>query len=181
MNRYQSPAYPPIHPDTLFGENVRIGHYVIIEEGCEIGDDTFLGNFIVLRPHTKIGKGCSILSYVHTSGPCTIGDFVNIRYSTHISAGTIIEPLVFIGGGTLTMNDRKIVWKRSNEIFVPNAPIIKRGARIGGGCIILPGVTVGENSQVAAGSIVTRDVPMGMVVMGSPAKIVREVPREEWL
>ena len=171
----------PIHPSTIFGKNVRMGHYVVIEEGCEIGDDTFLGNFIVLRPNTKIGKNCSILSYVHTSGPCSIGDSVNLRYGVHITAGTVIESLVFIGGGTLTMNDRKIVWKRSDEIFVPNAPIIKRGARIGGGCIILPGVTVGENSQVAAGSIVTRDVPKGMLVMGSPARIVREVPLNEYL
>jgi acetyltransferase-like isoleucine patch superfamily enzyme len=177
----EKPTAEPIHPDVIFGKNVRIGHFVVIEEGCEIGDDTFLGNYVSLRPNTKIGKGCSILSYVSTSGPCLIGDFCNIRYYAHLTNGSVVESLVFIGPGVMTMNDRKIEYKRSNEKFSPNAPVIKRGARIGGSSIILPGVTIGENSQVAAGSLVTKDVPPRVVVMGSPAKIVRDVPPGEWV
>jgi acetyltransferase-like isoleucine patch superfamily enzyme len=79
----------------------------------------------------------------------------------------------------VTLNDKQMTYGRPGMEFVRQAPRILRAARIGGGSILCPGVTVGENAVVGAGSVVTRDVPDRMIVLGNPAEVVREVPRDQ--
>lgn len=180
MNKYIESIFDPIHPDALFGKNVRVGHYVVIEEECEIGDDCFIGNFVVLRARTKIGKRSVISHGCVSEGDCVLGDRVLIQPQCHLTKGLIVEDDVFFGTGVSTTNTNKIVHGRKCPLIL-KAPIIKRAARVASGVTILPGVVVGENSLVAAGSVVTHDVPARKVAKGIPARVVADVLEEELL
>ncbi len=86
---------------------------------------------------------------------------------------------MFCGPRVITMNDKRIVHRRPGLEFVREGPRIQRAARVGGGSVLLPGVTIGANALVGAGSVVTKDVPEGAIVVGNPARIVGTVRPEE--
>jgi len=179
-NKYIESEFSPIHPDVIFGKNVRVGHYVVIEEDCEIGDNCFIGNFVFMRKGTKIGSNCVIGHGTIFEGCCTIGNRVLIHSQCHITKGVIIEDNVFIAPMFVGANTPKIVHGREYPLVLKPYKI-KRAARIGIGVIVLPGVIIGENALVAAGSIVTKDVPDRAIVMGVPAKVVGGVSQDELL
>ncbi len=178
--QFIEPLFDPIHPDTIFGKKVRLGHYVVIEKGCKIGDYTFIGNFCVLREGTVLGKKCVVGHGTVFEGKCIIGNHVLIHAQCHITKGVVIEDDVFIAPMFVGANTPKIVHGR-NYPLVLKPYRIKRAARIGVGVVILPGVTVGENAMIAAGTVVTKDVPDRSIVMGVPGRIVGNVPNEELL
>jgi UDP-2-acetamido-3-amino-2,3-dideoxy-glucuronate N-acetyltransferase len=155
------------------------GRHCIIFDDVEIGEDTRIGNFITIRDKTIIGRGCVVGSYVDIEGDVRIGNFVSLQSGCYLTRCVIIEDLVFCGPRILTMNDKPISYRRPSLRFERRAPRLLRAARIGGGSIILPGVTVGENALIAAGSIVTRDVPDRAVVMGNPAEVAGRVPDDQ--
>lgn len=162
-------------------EPLQQGQYCVIFPEVTIGSETRLGNFVFIRSQTKIGNGCVIGSYVDIEGDVVIGNHVSLQSACYITRGVIIEDEVFCGPRVTTMNDKRICHRRSSMVFHRAAPRILRGARVGGGSILLPGVTVGENAFVGAGSVVTKDVPDGAIVRGNPAAIVGEVNKEEYL
>lgn len=174
------PQFPPIHPTVKIGKDVRLGHYIVIEEGCEIGDGTFIGNFCVLREGTRIGKRCVIGHGTVFEGKCVIGDRVLIHAQCHITKGVVIEDDVFIAPMFVGANTPRIVHGRKYPLEL-KPYCIRRAARIGVGVVVLPGVTIGENALVGAGSVVTKDVPDRAIVMGVPARVVGEVPDDELL
>jgi acetyltransferase-like isoleucine patch superfamily enzyme len=136
-----------IYRDVEIGNYVRTGHKVLIRERCRIGDHVLVGTNVVIDNDT------------------TIGNRVSIQSTVYIPTNTVIEDWVFIGPNAVFTNDRFPV-----RIKGPlNAPRIKRGASIGGNATILPGVVVGERSIVAAGAVVTRDVPPLHLAIGVPA------------
>ena len=157
------------------------GQYCVIFENVEIGEATRLGNFVFIRSETRIGSGCTIGSYVDIEGDVTIGANVSLQSACYITRGVIIEDDVFCGPRVTTMNDKRICHRRPGLTFDRQAPRIKRGARVGGGSVLLPGVTIGENAFVGAGSVVTKDVPDFAIVAGNPARIVGRVKAEEVL
>ena len=156
-----------------------VGRNSVIAEDADIGEDTRIGNFVLIRDQTFVGKSCVIGSYVDIEGDVRIGDFVSLQSGCYITRGVIIEDEVFCGPRMMTINDKSITYRRSSLKFQRQAPRILRAARIGGGVVLCPAVTIGENALVAAGSLVTRDVPDRVVVMGNPARIIGNVPSEE--
>lgn len=157
------------------------GEHCVISEDAQIGEGTRIGNFVLIRAETVIGQGCTIGSYVDIEGEVSIGDCVSLQSACYITRGVVIEDDVFCGPRVTTMNDKRMAYRRENLIFSRAAPRILRAARVGGGSILLPGITVGENALVGAGSVVTRDVPDFAIVAGNPARVVGRVPAEEQL
>lgn len=144
-----------IYADVTIGESFSSGHNVMIRE------KTILGNQV------SIGTGSIIEGYT------TIGDRVNLQSLVYIPTHTTIKDDVFIGPNTVLTNDKYPPGRN-----VPmEGPIIYNRARIGANVTILPGVAIGKDALVAAGSVVTKDVPAGMLAVGSPARH-KPLPKE---
>src|SRR5438105_3370540 len=135
------------------------GEHCVVQADVTIGRETRLGNFVFIRSDTAIGAGCTIGSYVDIEGDVVIGDRVSLQSGCYITRGVVIEDDVFCGPRVITMNDKKMSYRRPSMVFERAAPRILRAARVGGGTALLPGVVVGENALVGAGSVVTSDVP----------------------
>ena len=156
-----------------------VGQHCVIADDARIGIGTRIGNFVLIRDRTVIGASCVIGSYVDIEGEVEIGDGVSLQSGCYITRGVVIESQVFCGPRVMTMNDKKISHLRPNLKFQRQAPRILRAARVGGGVVLCPAVTIGENAFVAAGSVVTRDVPDGVLVSGNPARVIGKVPAAE--
>ncbi|MBZ5641971.1 MAG: N-acetyltransferase [Acidobacteriia bacterium] len=154
-----------IAPDVKLGKGVKLSKFINLY-GCEVGDETKIGAFVEIQKNASVGRRCKISSH------------------TFICEGVHIEDNVFIGHGVTFIND---IYPRSTtpegELqteadWKVDKTIIKRGASVGSGATILSSVTVGENSIVGAGSVVTRDVPANTIVAGNPAKVLRSISME---
>ena len=172
--------YGPIHPSVIFGNNVRIGEGVVIEKGCMIGDNTLIGHHVILRPDTIIGNDCIVGHLSVCEGKTTLGNRVTVHDQSHLTMGITIEDDVFIAPCFCGANTPRITHGR-NFPLVLESYRIKRAARLGIGVLLLPGVVIGENSLIGAGSIVTCDVPDKEIWFGCPAVKQGNVPHEEWL
>jgi acetyltransferase-like isoleucine patch superfamily enzyme len=98
---------------------------------------------------------------------------VRVQTDVYLTAGAVIEEDVFVGPGVTTTNDSTMARHAPDEPL--DGPTLRRACRVGGGVVLCPGVEVGEEAFVAAGAVVARDVPARAVVMGVPARVVREV------
>lgn len=157
----------------IFGRNC------VIAETVQVGEQARVGNFVFIRDNTIIGRNCVIGSYVDIEGDVRVGDFVSLQSGCYLTRGVIVEDEVFCGPRVITLNDKRITYRRPALQFARQAPRVLRAARIGGGSVLCPGVTVGMNALVGAGSVVTRDVPDRAIVVGNPAEIIGTVPQDE--
>lgn len=146
--------------DVRVGKDVKLFNF-INAYGCEIGDHTKVGSFVEIQKNARIGRNCKISSH------------------SFICEGVEIEDEVFLGHNVTFINDRfpgaaKDGRLRTEEDWKVVPTVIKKGAAIGSSATILCGVTIGEGALVGAGSVVTRDVPAGAVVVGNPARMLRK-------
>lgn len=155
------------------------GQFNVIAPDAVVGEGTLFGNFVLVRANTTIGRECRIGSYVDIEGDVTIGDHVSLQSGCYITRGVVIEDEVFCGPRVITMNDKRIAHRRPALAFVREGPRIARAARVGGGSVLLPGVTIGEGALVGAGSVVTTDVAPRTIVAGNPARVIGVVRPEE--
>ena len=140
------------------------------DAGCTIGKGTRVWHFSHIMPDAKIGKNCNIGQNVLVSDGCTLGDNVKVQNNVSIYAGVHLEDDVFCGPScvfTNVINPRSHVSRKEEY----RETRVRRGATIGANSTIVCGVTLGEYCFVAAGAVVTRDVPAYALVMGNPARI----------
>lgn len=142
---------------------------ISIQGNCVIGDNLDTGPFVVLRDCT-IGDDVSIWSFCVVDPGAHIGNRVKLHVGVYVSQNVIIEDDVFVGPMVVFLNDRYPPRYDSN-VWEP--PIVRRGAIIGGGAIICPGVEIGERAIIAAGAVVVRNVPAGQLWAGVPAYRLR--------
>lgn len=151
--------------------------YFVHERGlCEsgdIGEGTRVWAFTHILPGAKIGKNCNICDHVFIENEVVIGDSVTVKSGVQLWDGITVEDNVFIGPNATFTNDP---FPRSKQ-FLDQYPktIVKNGASIGANATILPGIIIGENAFVGAGAVVTKDVAPNTLVVGNPAKFVRNL------
>jgi acetyltransferase-like isoleucine patch superfamily enzyme len=162
------------------GGNCQIGTGAIIYAGSHIDEDSTIADLASVRENCRIGKGVVIGRGVAVENNTSIGDYTKIQTNAYITAYMQLEDHVFIAPMVTTTNDN-FMGRTEKRFALRKGAIIKRGARVGGNAILLPGITVGEESFVAAGAIVTKDTPPRQVVKGVPAKPARPVPEDELL
>ena len=144
-----------------------------IGAGAIIGDQALVRERAVIGPGTVIGRGSSVDNDV------TVGRRVRVQSNVYLTAYSVVEDDVFVGPCAMTTNDDTM--GRIPDGYVMRGATLRRACRIGGGAVLVPGVEVGEEAYVAAGAVVTANVPARAVVMGVPARVVRDVPDDELL
>src|SRR5918997_7175249 len=152
----------PIAPDVRLGEGVKIFHPDLVNlYGCAVGEGTKIGAFVEIQKNAVVGARCKISSH------------------TFVCEGVRIEDEVFVGHGVQFINDRYPRATRADGTPQTEADwtlertIVRRGASIGTGAVVLGGIEIGARSTIGAGAVVTRDVPAGATVAGNPARILR--------
>lgn len=170
-----------IHLSVKIGKNCRFLQGVVIDRGCVLGDNVFLGNYVVLRDNTQVGDNTSISHFATTETGARIGNHVRMGVYSHVTKDTILEDWVFFAFGAYTLNDRYMDYGRHSMPQKLEPPIIRYGARIGGRAIIMPGVEVGREAFISAAALVTKDCKAFGIYMGYPAKLIGEVPLNERL
>jgi acetyltransferase-like isoleucine patch superfamily enzyme len=155
-------AYVCVAPDVKLGKDVKLAKFINLY-GCEVGDETKIGAFVEIQKGASVGRRCKISSH------------------TFICEGVTIEDNVFIGHGVAFVNDSfPRATTPTGELQTANdwkveKTLVKQGASIGSGATILSNVTIGERAIVGAGSVVTRDVPPDVIVVGNPARVLRRI------
>jgi acetyltransferase-like isoleucine patch superfamily enzyme len=147
---------------TRIGRGVVVGDQACVRERCDLGDEVVVGRGSLVENDTVIGAR------------------VRIQANAYVTAYSTLEDDVFIAPGVTTTNDN-FMGRTEKRLELMRGPTIRRGARVGGGAVLLPGIEIGEEAFVGAGAVVIRDVPPRTVVVGNPARAIREVPAEELL
>ncbi|MEA2124246.1 MAG: hypothetical protein QOI80_1028 [Solirubrobacteraceae bacterium] len=166
-------------PPLVIGDGVVVGAQAIVFAGAEIGDGCIVGDQAYVRerarigPKTLIGRGSAIDNDV------AIGARVSVQTNVYLTAFSVVEDDVFVGPGASTTNDDTM--GRHGPDYALRGATLRRACRIGGSVVICPGVEIGEEAFVAAGAVVTTDVPPRGVVMGVPGRVVRQVPDADLL
>jgi acetyltransferase-like isoleucine patch superfamily enzyme len=147
---------------TRIGARVIVGDQACVRERVQVGDDVVIGRGSLIENDT------------------TVGSMTKIQADAYITAYSTLEEHVFIAPRVVTTNDN-FMGRTERRHELTKGPTIRRGARVGGGAILLPGVEIGEEAFVGAGALVTKNVPARTLVVGSPARVIRDVPEDELL
>jgi acetyltransferase-like isoleucine patch superfamily enzyme len=147
---------------TTIGARTIVGDQACVRERCTIGDDVVVGRGSLVENDT------------------TVGARTRIQAEAYVTAYSTLEEDVFIAPCVVTTNDN-FMGRTEKRKKLLRGPTIRRGARVGGGAVLCPGVEIGEEAFVGAGAVVVRDVPPRVLVVGNPARVLRDVPDEELL
>ncbi len=158
---------------TRIGDRATVCAGAVIVAGARIGAGSVVGDQAQVRERAVIGEGTVIGRGTAVDNDVTVGDRVRIQTGCYVTAHSVIEDDVFVAPGvTLTNDDTMGRHGPGHEL---RGATLRRACRVGGGAVLTPGVEIGEEAFVAAGAVVTRDVAPRSVVMGVPARVVREV------
>jgi acetyltransferase-like isoleucine patch superfamily enzyme len=167
-------------PPLSVGELCIVGTGVVLYRGAAIDAKVLMADLATIRENVTIGRGTIVGRGVTVENFCAVGRYCKLESECYITAYSTIEDRCFIAPGVVTSNDNFV--GRTQERFKHFKGVtVKKGARIGAGTVTLPGVTIGEDALIAAGSTVTKDVPPRMIMMGLPARQLRPVPAEQLL
>jgi len=169
----------PLAPTEL-GDGTVVSTGAIVFAGSSIGARVIVGDQACVRERVTIGDDVVIGRGSLVENDTTIGALTKIQANAYITAYSTLEDNVFIAPCVVTTNDNFMGrTERRHELIA--GPTIRRGARVGGGAVLCPGIEVGEEAFVGAGAVVTKDVPARMLVVGNPARVIREVAADELL
>lgn len=160
-------------PPTVVGAGCMIGAHAVLYAGVTLARGVLVGDLASIREGVSVGAGSIVGRGTHVENDAVVGARVKIQTGCYITGHMVIEDDVFVGPHASTTNDKEMDRAKGLD-FV--GPTIRRGARIGSNCTLLPGVTVGVDALVGAGAVVTKDVPDFAVVAGVPARARGEVP-----
>jgi acetyltransferase-like isoleucine patch superfamily enzyme len=167
-------------PPAEIGAGTIVSTGAVVFAGTQIGERVILGDQSCVRERVTVGDDVVIGRGSLVENDTTIGAMTKIQAEAYITAYSTLEEHVFIAPCVVTTNDNYMgrTEKRHAEI---KGPTIRRGARIGGGAILCPGIEIGEEAFIGAGAVVTKDVAPRMLVVGNPARVLRAVADDELL
>ena len=143
--------------------------HALIEKGAVVGADTRVWAFAHILDGAVIGSGCNICDGCYVERGAVLGDRVTLKNNVAVFGGVTLEENVFVGANVSFINDRH---PRCGRDWTLEKVLVKQGASIGAGAVIMAGVTIGKYAMVGAGAVVTKDVPNHALVVGNPAKLV---------
>jgi len=165
-------------PPTELGPGTIVSTGAIVFAGSRLGARVIVGDQACVRERVTLGDDVVIGRGSLVENDTTVGALTKIQADAYITAYSTLEDDVFIAPCVVTTNDN-FMGRTEKRHDLIKGPTIRRGARVGGGAILCPGVEIGEEAFVGAGAVVIEDVPARVVVVGNPARVLREVPPEE--
>jgi len=167
-------------PPAEIGDGTIVSTGAVVFAGTRIGARVIVGDQACVRERVDIGDDVVVGRGVLVENDTTVGALTKIQAHAYVTAYSTLEDNVFIAPCVVTTNDNFMGrTERRHELI--KGPTIKRGARVGGGAILCPGIVVGEEAFVGAGAVVTKDVDARMLVVGNPAHVLRAVSADELL
>jgi UDP-2-acetamido-3-amino-2,3-dideoxy-glucuronate N-acetyltransferase len=166
-------------PPAMLGAGATVGAGAVILAGAEIGERAVVADQAHVRERTTIGAETVVGRAASVENDVQVGARVRMQTGAYVTAWSVVEDDVFIAPGVMLTND-PTAGRRPQGVELRGATL-RRGCRIGARAVLLPGIEVGAEAFVGAGAVVTRDVAAGAVVVGVPARPVRDVPAEEHL
>ena len=167
-------------PPAVIGDGTIVSTGAIVFAGSRIGARVILGDQSCVRERVVVGDDVVIGRGSLVENDTAIGALTKIQAEAYITAYSTLEEEVFIAPCVVTTNDN-FMGRTEKRHGLIKGPTIRRGARVGGGAILCPGVEIGEDAFVGAGAVVTKDVPARKLVVGNPARVLRDVPADELL
>lgn len=162
------------------GPHCLIGAHVVLYRGCTLAKRVMIADLATVREQVTVGERTIIGRGVAIENACSVGAYCKLETNAYITAYSVLEDRVFVAPGVLTSNDN-FVGRTRGRFKHFKGVTARRGARLGVGAVILPGKTVNQDALVAAGSVVTREVPEHEIWAGSPARYFRNVPEGQRL
>ena len=169
----------PLPPPEI-GDGTVISTGAIVFAGTQIGARVILGDQSCVRERVTIGDDVVLGRGSLVENDTSIGAMTKIQADAYITAYSTIEEHVFIAPRVVTTNDN-LMGRTERRHALTKGPTIRRGARVGGGAVLCPGIEIGAEAFVGAGAVVTKDVPPRVIVVGNPARVLREVSEDELL
>jgi acetyltransferase-like isoleucine patch superfamily enzyme len=164
----------------VLGDGTIVSTGAVVFAGTTVGARVILGDQSCVRERVTIGDDVVVGRGSLVENDTTIGALTKIQAHAYITAYSTLEDDVFIAPCVVTTNDN-LMGRTERRHALIKGPTIRRGARVGGGAVLCPGVEIGEEAFVGAGAVVTKDVPPRTIVVGNPARPLREVPEDELL
>jgi acetyltransferase-like isoleucine patch superfamily enzyme len=165
-------------PPTVIGAGTVVSTGAVVFAGSTIGAGCIVGDQSCIRERVSMADDCILGRGSLIENDTTVGSGTRIQAEAYITAYSTLEEDVFIAPCVVTTNDN-YMGRTEKRKSLMKGPTIRRSARIGGGSILCPGIEVGEEAFVGAGAVVTKDVPPRKVVVGSPARVLRDVHPDE--
>lgn len=173
LGPHSSAPREPVGPARL-GAGVVVGTGAVVLAGASLGDRCVVADQAHVRERAEIGAETMVGRGVAVDNDVRVGSRVKLQTNAYVTAWSLLEDDVFVAPGVILTNDNTAGRRAAGERLC--GATLRHACRIGGGAVLLPGVEVGTEAFVAAGAVVTRDVPPRALVMGVPARVVRELP-----
>ena len=162
------------------GDHCLIGNGAVLYNGCTLGVRVMVADLATVRERVSVGESTIVGRGVAIENDCVIGARCKLETNAYITAYSVLEDFVFIAPGVVTSNDN-FAGRTKDRHKHYKGVTVRRGGRIGAGAVVLPGKTIGVDAMLAAGSVLTHNIPARELWAGIPARYLRMVHEDQWL